>query len=157
MTTTSRLHPALAWGLAGSVLASAWALWWPKAGNEGEAGRVVSRAALSMPSAPSASASVAPVAATRPNADASVEDPRLLSPASRDPFNPAPPPMPADVGQATAQAAKNEPAPPPAPPAPVAPAMNHSIVEAVTPREVRLRHPLAAQAVALPVPDDNAP
>jgi hypothetical protein len=31
------------------------------------------------------------------------------------------------------------------------------IVDSVTPRELRLRHPLAGQAVALPMPDDNAP
>ncbi len=30
-------------------------------------------------------------------------------------------------------------------------------VDAVTPRELRLRHPMAVQAVSMPMPDDNAP
>ena len=31
------------------------------------------------------------------------------------------------------------------------------VVEAVTAREVKLRHPQAEQAVSLPMPEDNAP
>lgn len=189
MTAASRMHPALAWGLAGTVLASAWALWWPKTGYDGEVSGAAVHGSASVLPAPAAL--VASVAA-KTNAGASIDEPRLLSPASRDPFNPAPPPVPAEVTRAAAQAAKNEPAQPLAPPASVAPPMNHRIVgrflspdgqrlvflqdgaqtvvaapgvvlssgftvDTVTPRELRLRHPLAGQAVALPMPDDNAP
>lgn len=192
MTARSKMNPALTWSLAGTVLASAWALWWPNVSDDSAARGAVARRSANVLPAPVPSAGMASEAAASPNALVANDGPRLLSPASRDPFHPAPAPVSAEVTRATAKATKNEPMQPLAPVAPVAPPMNHRIVgrfvspdgqrmvflqdgpqtvlavsgavlssgyavDAVTPRELRLRHPMAGQAVSMPMPDDNAP
>jgi hypothetical protein len=195
-----RMRPAVAWGLGASVLASAWALWWPSEEPAQSISHVDTspRAAQPAPTehrlaalAPTAAASSILAAAAPTSASSASSEPSTLSPAVRDPFHPAPPPpSPAEAAKAAAEAARSQQAaalPPPPPPPP----MNHVVVgrfqspdgqhlvfvqdktqaviaapgvelstgyviEAVTPQEIRLRHPLVEQAVSLPLRDDNA-
>lgn len=182
-----RLHRTLIWVLAGSLLASAWALWWPS-----ESAAVVQSNVPELPkrTAPSTSGPLGEsVSAVSSPVAASSEQP-TLSPPSRDPFNVEPAALPeAQVKIAPAPAHEER---APTPQAPTAPPMNHAVIgrflspegqrlvflqdgaqtvvaepgvtlasgyviETVTAKEVRLRHLLAEQAVSLPLPVDNAP
>jgi hypothetical protein len=185
--TPQRLHPALLAGLAATLLATAWALWWPDDAAS-DRGALPSRAP-----APRDEASVAKGLSTTAtaSAEAKEEDAPLLTAAARDPFFPAPPPAPATAAKATPEPARAEPTPP-TPPPPPPPPMNHRVVgrflspegqwlvfvqdgtqavqatagltlssgwvvESITARELRLRHPQAEQAASLPLPEDNSP
>lgn len=182
-----RLPRALIWALAGSLLASAWALWWPT-----ESAAVIQSSVPDAPRrvAPSASSALSErVPGVSAPVTANSERP-TLSPPSRDPFNITPSaPLEAQVKAAPVQTREERAS---QPQAPSAPPMNHVVIgrflspagqrliflqdgtqtavaepgvalssgyviETVTPKEVRLRHPLAEQAVSLPLPDDNAP
>lgn len=187
-----RMRPAVAWGLVASLLASAWALWWPSEpvmpppSPSTEPPNAV-KPALAVQTQQSVAAPVRVGSAS--SAEGSGEPP-TLSAAARDPFNATPPPPAPTPQQSKAASSPAEVAPPAPPPPP--PPMNHRVmgrfmspggqqmvflqdgtqavlaapgavlasgyvVEAVAAREVKLRHPLAEQAVSLPMPEDNAP
>jgi hypothetical protein len=192
MTQRRSLHPALVWTLVVSVLASAWALWWPQGEDAAREQQRASGPEMAVPAsrgglAPrdvneQAEPSASPLQSSSDNSTLAV-----LSPAERDPFNSTPPP-PAQ-GKAVVTAPQAAPAAPPAPP-PASPPMNHRVVgrfqspagawlvfvqdgeravpaapglaltsgwvvESVTARELRLRHPQVEQPVSLQVPGDN--
>jgi hypothetical protein len=193
MTQRHSLHPALAWSLVVSMLASAWALWWPQgedaAHEQQRAGgpEMVVPASRAAPAPVRANEQATPSASPRQSSN---EESTLaiLSPAERDPFHstPAAPPAQDKAEVVAPQAAPTAPPlPPPAPPpmthrvvgrfqspegawlvfvqdgeraVPAAPGLALAsgwVVESVTARELRLRHPQADQAVSLPVPGDN--
>lgn len=193
MTQRRPLHPALAWTLVVSLLASAWALWWPQHEDAAHEQQQASGREMVVPALRAAPAPVQANEQARPSASprqSSNEDSTLavLGPAERDPFNSTPVAPPAQ-DKAVVPAPQVVPASPPAPP-PATPPLNHRVVgrfqspegawlvfvqdgegavpaaaglalasgwvvESVTARELRLRHPQADQAVSLPVPGDN--
>ena len=123
---SQRPHPSLLAGLAATLLATAWALWWPddaatdRGTSPSSTQATGDESGVAKPRPPSVTASAAVTTAT--------EDPPLLSAASRDPFFPAPPPAPAAPAKATpTEPSRAEPSPPPAP-APAPPPMNHRIL-----------------------------
>jgi len=126
---TQRLNPALGWALLASLLATGWALWWPSeplvqpASTEAATppARAATTVATATPQPEAGSAAVTPRLAT------DVGDAPMLSPASRDPFNPAPPPAPPAPAKTLPEPVRSEPTTPP-PPAPTAPPMNHRVV-----------------------------
>jgi len=123
-----RLHPALGWALSASLLASGWAVWWP---DEPLLELAIADAARS----PARAATTEAMAARQPEAGSAITqrfatkagDAPMLSPASRDPFNPAPPPAPPAPAKTVPEPVRSEPTTPP-PPAPTAPPMNHRVV-----------------------------
>lgn len=179
-----RMRPLLVLGLLMSLLATAWALWWPVEPESlvaaaGSPRRSLSESPPINDLTPRTSSAAAP-------AHRDSEDP-TLSPASRDSFNLiSPEPTPA-TAKTLPEPVRHEAASPPLP-VPAAPAMTHAVigrfrtpegrhlvylqdgssavvaepgvtlssgyvVEALSPQELRLRHPLAEHAVSLPLPD----
>lgn len=124
------LHPALIWLLAVSLLASAWALWWP---NDAEAplgpiNPTFARSAVSVPltqAGPSPSAYVRPQLAAQSAVGSG--EPTVLSPPSRDPFNITIAGFESTQAKEAKEPERQEPAPP-APAPPVAPVMSHVVV-----------------------------
>jgi len=125
---TQRLNPALGWALLASLLATGWALWWPSE-------PLVQPASTDAATPPARAAATAASAAEQPKARsaaltsriaADLGDAPMLSPASRDPFNRAPPPAPPAPAKTLPEPVRSEPTPPP--PAPTAPPMNHRVV-----------------------------
>jgi hypothetical protein len=194
MTQRRPLHPALAWILVVSMLASAWALWWPQGEDVAYEQQRAGGPEMAVPAARGGPAPMRVNGQANPSASprqSSNEDSALaaLSPAERDPFNSTPVAPPAQ-DKAVVTAPQAVPAAPPAPPPAPPPPMNHRVVgrfqspegawlvfvqdgeravpaapglalasgwvvESVTARELRLRHPQADQAVSLPLPGDN--
>jgi hypothetical protein len=182
-TRRPRMHPLLALGLLLTLLASAWAVWWPAepVGLVAEADSPPQSLSGSPPINLTPRTSTAAAPTQRDTEDLT------LSAASRDPFNVASPePTPA-TANTLPEPVRHEAASPPLP-VPAAPAMNHAVigrfrtpegrhlvyvqdgpgavvaepgvalssgyvVEDLSPRELRLRHPLAEHAVSLPLPD----
>jgi len=178
-----RLNPALGWGLVTTLLATGWALWWPgEAPSDHEPRQAL--AASAAPASRSPSASSATGAATPddpPTLSPSARDPFFPAPV------PAPIPETKPTPEPARAEAAPPPPPPPAPPpmthrvigrfqspegqwlvflqdgahtvvaAPGVTLASGYAVESVTAKEVRLRHPLAEQAVSLPLPEDNSP
>lgn len=180
MTVRRSLHPAIAWTLVATVLASAWSLWWPQESDNLRplAVRAAYPSRPVPPSSPTARASVT---------DGATDTRRLLSPAERDPFNSTPAPVPQGTLPAVAQQ-PTQPEPPLA--APEAPPMQHRVigrfrspegvwmvflmdgdvalpaapglalssgwvVDSINGHELKLQHPRAELPVILVVPGDN--
>lgn len=136
MTKGRRVRPPLAWGLAGSVLASALALWWPQAidgerQNERKLSMSGKTGAESVPTASRWPARAALVYKAEAGGEQSThgELAAPLSPAERDPFyaepsRPAASPVSPALIHATPVAATST--SPPAPPQP--PQMAHRVM-----------------------------
>jgi hypothetical protein len=131
MTQRRSLHPALAWTLVVSMLASMWALWWPQGDDVACEQQRVSDSEMAVPAARGGPASAHMNEQVKPSASppqSSNEESTLavLSPAERDPFNSTPVAPPAQDKAVVAALQAAPAAPPPPPPAP--PPMNHRVV-----------------------------